>query len=209
MYSVFSAPINAYTYAYTHININMYTYACLRIHFDQLNGIRQLNMYTSSANQYGWRNGKLFPIKIQLKKELVINMDTVQTDVMWTLVRVWRKEEREEGIKLGERKTEVGIHKKDLRKILILEQKTKKKGISTVPHMYHACVYIHGKAPKIYILKYLIRGKKNMKVTVQNCDEISDFEPTNLSVILHKTHFPIYNTQKTRSVEYYLLAQNS
>lgn len=48
-----------------------------------------------------------------------------------------------------------------------------------------------------------------MKVTVQNCDEISDFEPTNLSVILHKTHFPIYNTQKTRSVEYYLLAQNS
>lgn len=209
MYSVFSAPINAYTYAYTHININMYTYACLRIHFDQLNGIRQLNMYTSSANQYGWRNGRLFPIKIQLKKELVINMDTVQTDVMWTLVRVWRREEREEGIKLGERKTEVGIHKKDLRKILILEQKTKKKGISTVPHMYHACVYIHGKAPKIYILKYLIRGKKNMKVTVQNCDEISDFEPTNLSVILHKTHFPIYNTQKTRSVEYYLLAQNS
>lgn len=76
--------------------------------------------------------------------------------------------------------------------------------------MYHACVYIHGKAPKIYILKYLIRGKKkDMKVTVQNCDEISDFEPTNLSVILHKTHFPIYNTQKTRSVEYYLLAQNS
>lgn len=127
MYSVFSAPINAYSYAYTHININMYTYACLRIHFDQLNGIRQLNMYTSSANQYGWRNGRLFPIKIQLKKELVINMDTVQTDVMWTLVRVWRREEREEGIKLGERKTEVGIHKKDLRKILILEQKTKKK----------------------------------------------------------------------------------
>lgn len=162
MYSVFSAPINAYTYAYTHININMYTYACLRIHFDQLNGIRQLNMYTSSANQYGWRNGRLFPIKIQLKKELVINMDTVQTDVMWTLVRVWRREEREGVIKLGERKTEVGIHKKDLRKILILEQKTKKKGISTVPHMYHACVYIHGKAPKIYILKYLIRGKKKI-----------------------------------------------
>lgn len=78
----------------------------------------------------------MFPIKIQLKKELVINMDTVQTDVMWTLVRVWRREEREEGIKLGERKTEVGIHKKDLRKILILEQKTKKKKAS---QPYHTC----------------------------------------------------------------------
>lgn len=113
----------------------------------------------------------MFPIKIQLKKELVINMDTVQTDVMWTLVRVWRREEREEGIKLEERKTEVGIHKKDLRKILILEQKTKKKkGISTVPHMYHACVYIHGKAPKIYILKYLIRGEK--KRYESNCTKL-------------------------------------
>lgn len=29
--------------------------------------------------------------------------DTVQTDVLWTLMRVWRREEREEVIKLKNR----------------------------------------------------------------------------------------------------------
>lgn len=97
-------------------------------------------------------------------------MDTVQTDVMWTLVRVWRREEREEGIKLEERKTEVGIHKKDLRKILILEQKTtKKRHLNRTTHVPRLRLHSRQGSENLH---FKISNKRKKKRYESNCTKL-------------------------------------